>query len=280
MKSAAFWLFGLIFGAALALPTASHGQSGQSTSDLSKSKASVPVAMKECEGATQCASWSFLGTQGNGQGASGEVENLSVERFDANSVVIRRADSTGTSAGLTADYVGTRHGNHIEGTYHSSWPGHWDSMSGKWSATLGTTSSDGSPNAASGANGGLDGVMVGRWGTGHLLFTFDDGKTVAGNDYDSNGYNHIFSGRYVAANRIAYTATRIDPNGCRTSTTGTIRVVDRNNLDTAQQGWNGCGVSTGNVTGHLTRAPAGAPRPQQQQLVVCVPWFFTIVCGR
>jgi hypothetical protein len=67
-----------------------------------KSQAPTPVTMTECEGVNNCATWTFLGSQGNGQWPSGEVANLSVERYDDNSVVIRRADSTGASAGLTA----------------------------------------------------------------------------------------------------------------------------------------------------------------------------------
>jgi hypothetical protein len=39
----------------------------------SKSKTAVPVTMTECEGINNCATWTFLGTQGNGQWPSGEV---------------------------------------------------------------------------------------------------------------------------------------------------------------------------------------------------------------
>jgi hypothetical protein len=117
--------------AILALTAVSHSQTAQS-----KPKTAVPVTMTECEGTNNCATWTFLGAQGNGQWPSGEVANLSVERYDANSVVIRRADSTGASAGLTAVYTGTRHDDRVGGEYTSSWPGHWNSKSGNWYGTV------------------------------------------------------------------------------------------------------------------------------------------------
>jgi hypothetical protein len=92
--------------------------------------------MTECEGTNNCATWTFLGGQGNGQWPSGEVANLSVEHSDKDSVVIRRADSTGPSAGLTAVYKGTRHDDRVGGEFTSSWPGHWENKSGNWYATL------------------------------------------------------------------------------------------------------------------------------------------------
>jgi hypothetical protein len=109
---------------------------GQTATAPSQSKA-TPVTMTECEGVNNCATWTFLGTKGNGQWPSGEVANLSVEKFDAGSVVIRRADSTGPSAGLTAIYTGTRHGERVGGEFTSSWRGHWQSKSGNWYATIG-----------------------------------------------------------------------------------------------------------------------------------------------
>jgi hypothetical protein len=114
-----------------ALTTVSHSQTA-----ASKPKTAVPVTMTECEGTNNCATWRFLGAQGNGQWPSGEVANLSVERYDVNSVVIRRADSTGSSAGLTAVYTGIRHHDRVGGEYTSSWPGHWNGKSGNWYATV------------------------------------------------------------------------------------------------------------------------------------------------
>jgi hypothetical protein len=101
-------------------------------------EASGPVTMTECEGVNNCASWTFLDRLGNGTWPSGEIANLSVEHLDSNAIVIRRADSTGSSAGLTAVYKGTRHDNRVGGEFTSSWPGHWDNKSGNWYATIGT----------------------------------------------------------------------------------------------------------------------------------------------
>jgi hypothetical protein len=123
------------------LAASADGQSTQSAQYAAqpKPRAALPVTMTECEGTNNCATWTFLGTQGNGQWPSGEIANLSVDKFDADSVVIHRADSTGPSAGLTAVYEGTRHGNRIGGEYTSSWPGHWASQEGNWYATIGKT---------------------------------------------------------------------------------------------------------------------------------------------
>jgi hypothetical protein len=82
-----------------------------------KPESAVPVTMNECEGINNCATWTFLGGQGNGQWPSGNVANLNVEHLDANNIVIHRADSTGASAGLTARYTGTRHGENIGGVH-------------------------------------------------------------------------------------------------------------------------------------------------------------------
>ena len=114
------------------LATLAYGQTTQP-----KSKAAVPVTMTECEGTNNCATWTFLGGQGNGNWPSGEIANLTVESSDANTVVIRRADSTGASAGLTVVYKGTRHGDRVGGEFTSSWPGHWDNKAGNWYATIG-----------------------------------------------------------------------------------------------------------------------------------------------
>jgi hypothetical protein len=104
------------------------------SSTQSNAKVPVPVTMTECETGNKCFTWTFLGAQGNGRGPSGEVANLSIEHADAHSVVIRRADSTGSTAGLTGIYTGVPKGARIEGTFTSSWPGHWSEVASKWYA--------------------------------------------------------------------------------------------------------------------------------------------------
>lgn len=135
-----------------------------------RSQAAGPVSMTECEGTNNCATWTFLGAQGNGQWPSGELASLSVEHYDADSVVIRRADSSGPSAGLTAVYKGTRHGNRIGGEYTSSWPGHWNNQEGNWYATIGRASLT-PPGVMRVCNQHICGTW--RWNNGHYNGVWD-----------------------------------------------------------------------------------------------------------
>jgi hypothetical protein len=136
----AFGTFLAVALATLTLTAVSYGKSAQltQTAKSAPTEATAPVTMTECEGVNNCATWTFLGRQGTGKWPSGEVANLSVEQLDADTIVIRRADSTGSSAGLTAVYKGTRHDDRVGGEFTSSWPSHWDSKSGNWYATIGT----------------------------------------------------------------------------------------------------------------------------------------------
>jgi hypothetical protein len=114
-------------------------QGQQTTPPTPKPHDDVPIVMTECEGIDNCAAWTFLGVQGNGQWRTGEVANLNVVSVNETKIVIRRADSTGAKAGLTAVYEGTRTDNQIGGDVTSKWPGHWEGEKrGKWYAILGT----------------------------------------------------------------------------------------------------------------------------------------------
>ncbi|HEV7671677.1 MAG TPA: hypothetical protein VGS22_24410 [Thermoanaerobaculia bacterium] len=109
-----------------------HAQAGQPAD-------SSPSTMTECEGVDNCATWTFLGVQGNGQWRTGEVANLYFESVRLNAdksvdVVIHRADSTGSAAGLTAVYKGNWRDGRVGGEFTSSWPGHWKSKAGNWYA--------------------------------------------------------------------------------------------------------------------------------------------------
>jgi hypothetical protein len=106
--------------------------SGQPHSDK---QSEVPLTMHECEGATNCGTWTFLGTEGSGHWPSGEAATLTIESWDTDTITIHRSDSAGPSAGLTAVYHGSRHGNRIEGQFRAVVPGKSTAM-GMWEATL------------------------------------------------------------------------------------------------------------------------------------------------
>jgi hypothetical protein len=104
-----------------------------------QSRESTPYTMTECEGVDNCATWTFLGVQGNGQWRTGEVANLYFRKVTVNddksvSVTIQRADSTGSAAGLTAVYTGTWRDGRVGGEFTSTWPGHWNNKTGNWYA--------------------------------------------------------------------------------------------------------------------------------------------------
>jgi hypothetical protein len=241
----------------------------------SKSGGGSPVTMTECEGTNNCATWTFVGTQGTGRWPSGEIANLTVENSGADKVVIHRADSSGASAGLTATYTGTRRGERISGELTSVWPSHWDSKSGDWYATIAKVEQS------------LPGVMrvcplpvtvcsTWRWNEGHYEFLGDNGVTgvftIA--DFTDNG---------IVFNRVDYGRTA----GYTATYTGQISSAG----NTIPNGnWSD---SNGN-TGHFTAAwgsafdklprPGGynaqAPRTVVVRPVVCYPWFFGIVCSQ
>jgi hypothetical protein len=98
--------------------------------------------------------------------------------------------------------------------------------------------------------------MVGNWVSSQpdcpIIFYQDDGRNVEG-DCDNGAYNHEIVGNYSTPNRIDVTVTRTDPNNCRTSVRGYIRVIDKNNVRYWQEGWNGCGVTTKPATQHWHR---------------------------
>jgi len=95
-----------------------------------------PVYIVECEGVNNCTDWTFLGPQGIAQWKSGEITNFFVEKVEGENVIINRADPTGASAGLTAVYRGTIHGDRLSGEYVSNWPDHWHNKPGNWYAFL------------------------------------------------------------------------------------------------------------------------------------------------
>jgi hypothetical protein len=270
------YAFGFTFSV-IAAVAPSYSQVAQPTPNAAQPalnpKAAVPVAMTECEGTNNCANWTFLGSQGNGQWPTGEVANLSVEGYDINTVTIRRADSTGSSAGLTAVYTGTRHDDHVVGEFTSSWPGHWEKKTGAWYATVGSPITPPSVMHFCDVN-----CVTLKWEDGHYLATNDNEIWTV----ESFTRESVILRRTVT--RPAFTKIykgQISPEG--------DRLVNAVNpfagpgqpakIDLA---W---GAALGSVPGsNAERDRAqGSPQPRQPVLVVapvvCIPWFFTMVCA-
>jgi len=255
--------------ATFALTTVSYGQGTQSARSAaqgpSKSQAAVPVTMTECEGTNNCATWTFLGTQGNGQWPSGEIANLSVEKFDADTVSIRRADSTGLSAGLTAVYKGTRHGDRIGGEFTSSWPGHWNSMSGNWYATIGKAAQS------------LPSVM--HFCAQHCLtFTWENGQyTNYTNLPGQSGEKRVLTVESFTRESVILHRTDYGSYPGTGVMTGQISSEGNSIVNGLSNGtspfkltW---GTALNSIPGSDGPAPVMVARP-----VVCFPWFFTMVC--
>jgi hypothetical protein len=265
--------------ATFAPTTVLYGQSAPSARNAAPapptSRAAVPVTMTECEGTNNCATWTFLGLQGNGQWPSGEVANLSVENFDAGTVVIRRADSTGSAAGLTAIYKGIRHGDRIGGELMSSWPGHWENKSGNWYATIGKAT-QGPPNlmhwcaAHCSTWEWVNGRYVGA-GTPHPELNPGCGVTV-----------ESFTRESVIMHR-----TDCGPVPGKAVLTGQIS-SQGNTIVNGTITWTYhpcCGLATGTFNaawGTAIDSIPGSDGPAPQMLVrpaaVCYPWFFTLIC--
>ena len=273
-----FWTFLVVVLGILALATVTYTQTPGPKQNAASSKlpAPVPVTMTECEGVNNCATWTFLGSQGTGQWPSGDIASLSVERYDADNVVIRRADATGSSAGLTALYTGARHGDRVGGDFTSSWPGHWANKSGNWYATVQKPQSPPpvmrvcDPGGTCGTwtwnNGHYDGVWAQAGVTANLAVESFTSESVVIRRTDTGaraGYAYVYTGKISAGGDSILNGTWVGVPG------------------TAQAG------SAGNFTATwgaaLGNNPAARPSPQRVVVpvvpVICVPWFFGVVCG-
>jgi hypothetical protein len=257
-----------------ALLFAGHGAAQRAEAQApSRAKAATPVTMTECEGVNDCATWTFLGSQGNGQWPSGETANLSVERYDNNSVVIRRADSTGSSAGLTAVYTGSRHGDRVGGEFTSSWPGHWDNKAGNWYATVEAAVSR--PT-----------VMHFCWANCFTLI-LENGRYVRADGSDETWTVESFTRGSVILHRhdapaewngfsgdVPYKGQVAKDGGHLTKVTVGGKPTD------FKLAW---GAALNTLPGSNAERDRGKPQQQQQVVVVrpgpvCFPWFFGVVC--
>ena len=263
----------------------SYGQNAQSAPTPPKPKTAVPVAMTECEGINNCATWTFLGAQGNGQWPSGEIANLAVDRYDDNTVVIRRADSTGSSAGLTAVYTGTRHGDRVGGEFTSSWPGHWDNKSGNWYATVGSPLSPPSVMHFCDVN-----CITLQWDNGHYVSTTRYSWESA--DYSSIWTVESFTPASVILHRrdtgsyalsVVYKG-QISKEGDSLVNATNPFAGGAGQPANIKLAW---GNALNTVPGSNEERDHGR-QPQQRTVVVpvvvapvvCVPWFFGMVCGQ
>jgi hypothetical protein len=254
----------------------SYGQTAPPTTEKSAPAAkeqAVVVTMTECEGINNCATWTFLGASGNGQWPTGEVANLTVERYDKDSVVIKRADSTGAKAGLTAVYTGTRHGDRVGGDYTSSWPGHWENQSGNWYAQV-----DRDP---------LPPQVMHFCAVNCFTLKLEQGRFVARNDAgvifttwtiesftresvilrrnDTNGFGGVIAGQVAReGGKLANQTFNGQPDGAQIVWGPLLNTVPGSNAERDR------------LRGHPQPPPQVIMRPA----VVCVPWFFTIVCGQ
>jgi len=69
--------------------------------------------------------WTFDGTEGTvSSPASRAGFHLVIEKLDSDSIVVRRVDRSGSTAGLTARYTGSIRDNRISGAVEWVWPGH------------------------------------------------------------------------------------------------------------------------------------------------------------
>ena len=235
------------------------------------SGAATTVRMTECEGTNNCASWTFLGKQGNGQWPSGEIANLSLENLDGDNVVIQRADSAGASAGLTATYRGTRHGERVGGEFTSSWPGHWEGRSGNWYATI-------EP-----AGGAPPPLMLRFCGVHCHTYRLEGNRYV--NAEQPTGQPNWRSVMEIGSfTRESIVLHRVDYNGDKPVFTVTMTgkfAADGNSItDTAMNGtpnpwrlvW---GTDINSIPGEdPVVVPTVVVAP-----VVCFPWFFGVVCN-
>jgi hypothetical protein len=239
-----------------------------------------PVTMTECdsENNNNCATWTFLGLQGNGKWPSGEEANLTAESETSDSVTIKRTDSAGKSAGLTATYKGTRRGDRIGGDFTSSWPGHWADKTGSWYATV-EHLPQGLPSVMRFCGPAHCGTL--NWSNGIYDATYDDQKHTPGG---STFKIQLFTPEAVMI-------TRKELNGGTAVLTGKISAQGNSISNGHIIFTNGSGQSS-TFDYQLTWGSAlndarmpGQPQPQQSQPVVvvrpvmaCFPWFFTIVC--
>ncbi|MEO5742380.1 MAG: serine protease [Vicinamibacterales bacterium] len=98
--------------------------------------------------------------------------------------------------------------------------------------------------------------LVGDWlgsDTCTLTFRLDNGRNVEGS-CNTAAVRHEFSGVYDTDDRVRIMITRIDPDQCKTTVAGYIRVENDDTIEASQDGWDGCNVKTGPARTRLQRS--------------------------
>ena len=98
--------------------------------------------------------------------------------------------------------------------------------------------------------------LVGDWlGAGDCTLTFrlDNGRNVEGS-CNTAAVRHEFAGVYETDDRVRVTITRIDPDQCKTTVPGYIRIENDDAIEASQDGWDGCKVKTGPARTRLQRS--------------------------
>jgi hypothetical protein len=261
--------------AAAQVPTNANS-TGEVEPDLSKA---APTTMTECEGVNNCATWTFLGSQGNGKWPSGAEASLIVENPDPDNIVIRRADSSGPTAGLTVRYTGRRHGDHIGGEFTSSWPGHWTNESGNWYATV-EHLPEGLPSVMRFCGPAHCGTLT--WAHDGYDPTFDDEKQHKPG---------VTTFRVIVFKPEAVLINRVESDGRTAVLTGKMSQQGNSVVDgqitfkDKNGGFHTFGYQL--TWGSALNEARMSAQPQQQPTqpivvtrpaLVCFPWFFGIVC--
>jgi hypothetical protein len=188
-------------------------------------------------------------------------------------VVIHRADSTGTSAGLTATYTGTRHGGNVGGDFTSSWPGHWDKKEGNWYATIVQPLTPPQVMRVCHGVNGSGFCWNWNWTNGHYdgpWAQFDATMTVVSFTSQS-----VIIKRVDLGSRAGYNYTY---TGSISSQGDSIAGVWTGDAGSRQAGDSGPFSATWGAA-----MQAAQPAQSQQPVVVvrpevCYPWFFGMVC--
>jgi len=208
-----------------------------------------PVAVTECQGVNNCATWTFFNKKGVGRWPTGEQAVLEITSFTNNEIVISRTDVEGTKSGLVATYRGALEDGEVAGRFMATYNGQQDVGHWYWvvtknaggsdqpvrepvSKTLHVTECEGEncaigPGAVTWSFEGSSNNGIGVFGTGNqpLVLEHFDGKSIEVSRNDTVG-NWLGSAIYTGQTD----GTKIN---------GTVRYFDRNHRFIRVGSWTG-----------------------------------------